>query len=288
MILYSLLFISVVLDTLKNTYYNYFGKNIMKEKSETLLFNMVSCVGAVIYFLARGASFHISAFSFMMAVVFSIVTVGAQYFSLLATSTGPMSYSVLFTYLSMIIPTLFGVFYYHQIPTALQIFGLILMIVTLVLSCELKGEGKVSIQWMGIALFSFLCWGFVGICQQLHQNSGYATELNGFLLWSFIFSTVLFGILYLFSNKSKEKVQGCFKISAMGLMIFTGMAIGAINEINLYLSGAMPGYIFFPVINGGVIILSGLVAILIFREKLSKQQKIGLLAGIVSVLCLGM
>lgn len=286
--LYFLLFISVILDTLKNTYYNFYGKSVMKESNETLLFNMISCVGAVIYFLGRKAPFQISQFSIIMAVAFSLVTVGAQYFSLLATSVGPMSYSVLFTYLSMIIPTLFGVIYYHQTPSILQIIGLILMGVTFVLSCELKGEGKVSIKWLIIALFSFLSWGLVGICQQLHQNSVYAEELNGFLLWSFIFSTALFGILYFSSIKRKQKLQKHFKLSSTVIMVFTGIAIGAINEINLYLSGAMPGFIFFPIVNGGVIILSGLAAIFIFREKLSKQQKIGLISGIISVLCLGM
>lgn len=286
--LYFLLFISVILDTLKNTYYNFYGKNIMRESNETLLFNMFSCIGAVIYFLVRKAPLQISHFSIIMAVVFSLVTVGAQYFSLLATSIGPMSYSVLFTYLSMIIPTLFGVVYYHQTPSILQIIGLILMGITLVLSCELRGEGKVSVKWLIIALFSFLSWGFVGICQQLHQNSVYAAELNSFLLWSFIFSTALFGILYSFSIKSEKNSQKHFKLSSTVIMAFTGIAIGAINEINLYLSGTMPGFIFFPIVNGGVIILSGLAAIFIFREKLSKQQTIGLISGIISVLCLGM
>jgi multidrug transporter EmrE-like cation transporter len=50
----------------------------------------------------------------------------------------------------------------------------------------------------------------------------------------------------------------------------------------------MPGIIFFPIVNGGVIILSALSAILLFRERLPKMQLIGLIAGIISVLCLGM
>ena len=64
------------------------------------------------------------------------------------------------------------------------------------------------------------------------------------------------------------------------LMIITGVIIGAINLINLYLSGKMPSVIFFPIVNGGVIVLSGLAAILFFKEKLSVKQTIGLILGI--------
>lgn len=284
---YLLLFVSVSLDTLKNTYYNYFGKNIMKGHRDTLLFNAVSCIGAVIYFLLRGASFDISSYSMIMALIFGAVTVGAQYFALLAMGLGSMSYSVLFTYLSMLIPTLFGVFYYAQSVSVLQIVGLILMVVSFFFSCNLRDKSNLNLKWLAAALGSFVGWGLVGVCQQLHQNSPYAPELGGFLLWTFLFSGIMFAVLFLFAKKDGS-TKGSFSLFPIILMLLTGAAIGAINEINLYLSGAMPGIIFFPIVNGGVIILSALSAILIFREKLPKMQLIGLIAGIISVLCLGM
>lgn len=284
---YLLLFISVSLDTLKNTYYNYFGKNVMKGHRDTLLFNAVSCIGAVIYFLFRGASLEISAYSMVMALIFGAVTVAAQYFALLAMGLGSMSYSVLFTYLSMLIPTLFGVFYYHQSVSGLQIAGLILMVISFFLSCDLRDKKNMNLKWLAAALGSFVGWGLVGVCQQLHQNSAYALELGGFLLWTFLFSGIMFGALFLFAKKDGS-TKGSFRPFPLLLMILTGAAIGAINEINLYLSGAMPGIIFFPIVNGGVIILSALSAILLFRERLPKMQLVGLIAGIISVLCLGM
>lgn len=284
---YLLLFVSVSLDTLKNTYYNYFGKSVMKGHRDTLLFNAVSCVGAVVYFLIRGGNLQISTYSMVMALIFGAVTVAAQYFALLAMGLGSMSYSVLFTYLSMLIPTLFGVFYYSQAVTTLQIIGLILMIVSFFLSCDLRDKKNMNLKWLLAALGSFVGWGLVGVCQQLHQNSAYAWELGGFLLWTFIFSAIMFTVLFLFSKKDGS-TKGSFRPFPILLMLLTGVAIGAINEINLYLSGAMPGIIFFPIVNGGVIILSALSAILLFRERLPKMQLIGLIAGIISVLCLGM
>lgn len=283
---YLLLFVSVSVDTLKNTYYNYFGKNMMRGHRDTLLFNAISCVGAVAYFLFRGASFHVSAYSIIMALVFGAITVAAQYSSLLAMGLGSMAYSTLFTYLSVLISTLFSIFYYAQPVSGLQAVGFVLMLVSFFLSCDLRDKVNLNLKWLAAALCSFVSWGLVGVCQQLHQNSAHAAELGGFLLWTFLFSGILFGILFLFTKKD-GRPKGSFSLFSIILILLTGAAIGIINEINLYLSGAMPGIIFFPIVNGGVIILTTLCAVFLFREKLPKLQLIGLIAGIIAVLCLG-
>lgn len=315
--LYFLLFVSVFIDTMKNIYYNYFGKNRMQEPKDALLFNVVSCAGSVLFFIVCGAPLRVSGYSFLLAVCFAVVTAGAQYLSLMAMSLGSMSYSVLFTYLSMLIPTFFGILYYSQPVSGLQMIGLVQMLLTFCLSLEFKKDSAMTFKWLAAALGSFVCWGLVGVCQQLHQNSAYAGELDGFLLWTFLLSMVLFLVFY--SANSRKNTDSCggnqtgskaailtqsckaaiptlisrTTISALISKaaipsLLSGIVIGAVNKINLYLSGRMPSVIFFPIVNGGVIILSGLAAILIFRERLSAKQTLGLLTGIVSVCLLGM
>ena len=288
-ILYLLLFVSVFIDSLKNTYYNYFGKNQLDTPKDSFLFNMVCCVGSVLLFVLIGAPFKISAYSMVSAVIFAAVTVGAQYFSLQAMKLGSMSFSVLFTYISMLIPTIFGVICYGTPVSNFQYVGLVFMIACFVLSVDLKKDSQMSVKWLFAALMSFLAWGLVGICQQVHQTSPHAGELQGFLMWSFIFSTVMFGALYGISAV-KDKGKCNFNIKSRDSVgaTLTGVVIGAVNIINLYLSGKMNPVIFFPVVNGGVIVLSGLAAILFFKEKLSVKQTIGLIFGIAATCLLGL
>jgi len=281
-VLYLLLFVSVFIDSLKNTYYNYFGKNQLDTPKDSFLFNMVCCIGSAILLAFLGMQFKISSYSMVSAIIFAAVTVGAQYFSLQAMKLGSMSFSVLFTYISMLIPTIFGVICYGTPVSVFQYIGLLLMIVCFVLSVDLKKDSQMSVKWFLAALASFLAWGLVGVCQQVHQNSPHADELNGFLMWSFIFSTVMFALLYFIATRKKNSPKSNFKIKSrdsIGALI-TGAVIGAVNIINLYLSGKMDPVIFFPIVNGGVIVLSGLAAILFFKEKLSVKQTIGLILGI--------
>ena len=58
------------------------------------------------------------------------------------------------------------------------------------------------------------------------------------------------------------------------------------NYINLKLSGVLPSQLFFPLINGSSIVLSSIMSVIIFKEKLSKRQTIGLIGGIVSLIAI--
>lgn len=284
---YLLLFISVFTDTLRNIYNNHFSKEMLDSPKDAVLFNIICGVGAVIFFIASGAEWQISGFSMAIAAIFAAVTAVAQYMLLMAMASGSMSYSVLFTYLGMVIPTFFGIVYYGQPLSVMGIIGLVLMIVTIFLGVDFKTDSQMSPKWLLYAIGNFIMWGIVGICQQIHQNSEFAGEINGFLMYSFIIMTAMYGIIFLIMPKKENHSYGYLKGKTLPIILISGIFLGVINKINLYLSGAMESIIFFPIVNGGVIILSGIAAIAIFREKLNKKQILGIITGIISVCLLG-
>ena len=72
-------------------------------------------------------------------------------------------------------------------------------------------------------------------------------------------------------------------LAAGALALACGVAGCVYNRLNIYLSGAMANAVFFPLFNGGNIILSTLAGWLLFREKLSKMQMAGIACGMVAV-----
>ena len=290
---YVLLFFGVSIETAKNIYYNYFGKNLIETNKDTLFFNIICCLGTIAFFAAAilisDESFAVSSYTMILAVIFSFVSTASQYFCLLSMKLGPMSFSVLFTYLSAVIPTVFGIIYRNTPPTPIQVIGLILMIITFVLSIDFNKESGMSIKWLFAVAGSFLGMGLIGVCQTVHQTSAFAKEINGLLFWTFLFSLILFILLYIpYGVKSKiAKEKKIYKPIDWTSMIITGVFWGAVNLINLYLSGKLPSIIFFPIVNGGVIILSGLASIFIFKEKLPRKKIAGLVIGIIATCLIG-
>ena len=70
------------------------------------------------------------------------------------------------------------------------------------------------------------------------------------------------------------------------VMVLSGICIAVNHKLNLYLSGAMDSAVFFPIVNGGGLVLTTLSAVLFFKERLSKKQWLGIFCGIASVVFL--
>ena len=284
---YILLFVSVLMETAKNAFSNHFSKTKLNTISDALFYNIICCVGSVVFcaFIPLG---RISTYSLVLSVVMALTTTGMLVFSLLAMKHGPMSYSMLIMTLGMIIPTVFGIIYNKQIVSGIQIIGFILMLVTLWLGTDKSANKSFSLKWLFFAMMSFVGCGCLGIVQLLHQSSPYKGEINIFIMFNFIFSAVLSGILLLFCKKGESKASlSLVKGSMLPVGLISGLFFGAVNIINLDLSGKLPSILFFPATNGGLLVLSSIAAVTVFREKMSVKQAIGIATGIVAICMLG-
>lgn len=72
----------------------------------------------------------------------------------------------------------------------------------------------------------------------------------------------------------------------MVVMLITGLFVAVPNKLNAYLAGVIDAVVFFPLVNGGNLILSTLSALIIFKEKLTKKQWFGVAFGLASFACL--
>ena len=284
---YFLLFTSLFIEVLRNVYLNHFGKDYTKSPTDAYLFNAVSTFGGLILLVCLRPQLQISGFSFWLSVCFALASAMAQYCLLMSMATGSMSYSVLISYLGMLIPTSYSIVCSKSV-TVYQLIGLALMVLTIYLGVGAKNDSKISVRWLIYSAVSFISWGLVGLIQLLHQASPYKNESSGFLIWSFVFMVVLFLLMNCFAGRKQTELSHYrLKSKATFFVLGAGVFVGATNKINLYLSGVLPGIVLFPIVNGGVIVLSGIASVLFFKEKLSRMQMIGILIGILSICLLG-
>lgn len=72
----------------------------------------------------------------------------------------------------------------------------------------------------------------------------------------------------------------------MALFVFGGVGVALNNQINLYLSGVVDSAVFFPIVNGGGLILITAAWVVLFRKRLAVRQWIGLGLGIAATMLL--
>lgn len=278
-----------------------FRKVFSNQGCETMLsrhiFNAgVSLVSAIVLLAWSGANISASVFTLILGVIFGLVVAIQHVANLQAIETGPLSYTSVIISLSTLIPTLSGAIIWKESITPIQIVGIALLIGCLVLSVNKDTGGKkASARWLILCGIAFVFNGFIGVMQKWHQSSSHSNELNAFLVIAFATSLIyslISAFILIVSKRSKKETptnsteRYTFTPSLIFMILVCGAGSAINHKLNLYLSGVLPSAVFFPIVNGGGLILVTVCAVIFFKERLTAKQWGGLVLGIVSVILL--
>ena len=255
-------------------------------------FNAISTLmaGAMLFFW--GGIDKISTYTILLGIVFGILTALQGITNLLAIETGPLSYTTVIISCSTVISALSGAMFFRETLTWAHTIGIVLMLFNFALATDYGGtQKKANLKWILYCSAAFLSTGFIGVMQKIHQNSPYKDQLNLFLVVAFGVSALFCGVFAIFllrKNKARTENTPSKKHVTILLiiMILCGIFSAINNKFNLYLSGVMDSAVFFPIVNGGGLILTTISAFILFKERCTKKQWCGLFFGILSVVFL--
>ena len=260
--------------------------------SGSFAYTAVGCLVAAAVLFAWGGFGKASLFTVLLGVLFGAVTALQGVTNMAALQVGPLSYTTVIISFSTLISALSGVLFFEESIGLWQIIGMVMMLASFALANGGENGGKrANLRWLLLCIVAFLATGAIGVMQKIHQSSAFKEELNAFLVIAFAVSAFLSGVVALLLRKKESgSEENRNDRGGMMLLIFlmlvSGVCVAANNKLNLYLSGVIDSVIFFPVVNGGGLVLTTLASLLIFKERLRGKQWIGILLGIASVLCL--
>lgn len=269
---------------------SYYSKRVSASSGGYYLYSGVSSLVSAAVLTVMGRSHAVSAFTLSLGVLFGAVTAVQQVTNAAALAVGPWSYTSVLISLSTVIPALSGAIFWHEKLTPAGIAGIALLAVCILLSVNKKKDGKsASPKWFALSMSAALCTGIIGVLQKVHGSSSHSGELYDFLITAFVFSAVFSFILFARCAK-KDRKSGARTVPDRPLPLLAamfaaaGIAAALNNAINLRLAGTMNSAVFFPVVNGGGLVLTTAASVIFFHEKLTARQYVGLAAGIAAVL----
>lgn len=220
----------------------------------------------------------------LYAVIYAALLVLAQWLYTVALGGGNAALCATVYSMGFILPTLSGAVFWAEAFTAPDFLGVACAAAAIIFAGEApEKEKRPESRWFLPLFVAMLASGGLGIMQKLQQKSGAADEKTIFLLIAFLLAAAFSFAWSRFVPGDKNASPGIkFFLAAAGV----GAAFGSCNLLNTALAGMLPRAVFFPVLNIGVILLTMLCDIAIFRERMGRKELFVLIFGVLSILFL--
>ncbi len=223
--------------------------------------------------------------AFLFVTGFNIVAKTVQIFGVTIGSVAQK--------MSLIITVAFGIFYFNESVNSIKIIGVIIALLAVVLTnYPSEKEGTVASKDLIKKFFYFIILTFLidAIISITLQYVELKVSPQGndpsFLIFLFLLAGIM-GLIYW----SYFLVQGRMKPGKKEFL--GGFILGIPNFASLYflmLALGQPGWegsVIYPILNVAIIGCSAFMAFLLFKEKLSTLNKIGVLAAMLAIICIG-
>lgn len=210
-----------------------------------------------------------------------------------ALANGPVSLTTLLASMAFVIPIFFGCIVWKETVSLCQIIGIVLLSVSLCLCIRPRRGGfPLTRRWAFFTLGLFLSGGAVGILYKLFGKSSASGEINGMILIAALVSLAVFLIGWRFSGRKREKHLNVEKrkrrfLQPLLFVVAAGAASCFYIRLNVMMSAVIPSAVFFPVVNGSLVIFSTAAGWVLFGERLSAVQLCGIGLGLIGLLVNG-
>jgi drug/metabolite transporter (DMT)-like permease len=224
-----------------------------------------------------------------LAIGLGIVFVSSLFVIAETTARSGISVAQVSNRMAVVIPISIAMLYYGDALTVYKIAGIVLAIISvyLVSHKEEKGSVKQKLWWL-FPLVIFICSGIID--SAINYGQRFLLSENDFdAFLSTVFMTAfVFGFLALLYQLCIQKQE--FQAKA----IPAGLVLGAINFGTMYFivkalnSDILEPSALFPVNNLSILTLSTIISVLVFKEKLSGKNWLGIGLSLLAIFILGL
>ncbi|MBQ4914895.1 DMT family transporter [Maribacter sp. MMG018] len=207
-------------------------------------------------------------------------------FNLMAATSQKMGVSVasIATKMSLVVPVLFGIIMFDEHLSFLQTSGIILALFAVYLATTKEKNTITNKHSLLLPLLVFLGSGAIDTCIKFAQET-YIKEKEFPLFSAIVFgSAACTGILFIIFKTLKNPIKINIK------NILGGICLGIPNYFSIYFlmkaldSNTLNSASIFTLNNVAIVMLSTLLGIILFQEKISPKNWIGIALSVTSII----
>ena len=290
---YLLIPLGCALASLKVTLQSKFSKKGGHSLAQNVLFTGIMFATISIMFLPSLFDGGITGTTVIYAAGVGLLSYLYQVFYVLALSSGRMTLTVVINNFGMLVPMLVSIFILGEKFTPMIAVGALLALVSLCLSVVQK-KGKAhkgateGAKWLIFTLIVFLTNGFAATTQKMYTvQAGKDFQIFEFVCIAYLFASAASFITFLILFP-KDRKKGIKPITRNDIFIGCGVgaSLGIFQCVNTFAISLIDGSIYYPVYNCGTSLLLALIGAILFKERFTVKQYIGIALGVVAIVLL--
>ena len=284
-IIFYLLLLSIALASLNSVVLH---KVNLSVSNAVYKFNMIgAAVCCVSLFAVNGLKIHIDKTVLFWGIIYGVTQTLFILFKTLAMNSGAVSITTLVGNMSLVISVVFCYIVWQEPVGVTDIIGLVILVFGIIMSTYEKNNESISRKWVLYAVLFLIFAASVGITFKAFGKTGSKHAGDMMIVAAFVMLISYAAICFISKNRNftEEIIKPQKKFIIYALL--SGILACAYNRLNIYLSSNMNAAIFFPSFNGGTIMFSTVLSVLMLKEKLKLKTTVGIILGIACICIIG-
>ena len=248
---------------------------------------LCAAVWCVVLFIANGFELQINKSVLIWGIIYGAAQALFILFKTLAMNSGSVSVTTLVGNSSLVISVLFCFVVWGETISLLDIVGLVLLMCGIILSTNKGSSNASSAKWPLYLILFLVFAAAVGISFKAFSKTGNSEYAGDMMIVAAVVMLIAYAVICLLTKKRNTDDSGRINKKFIIFALVSGVLSCIYNRLNIYLSGALSAVIFFPAFNGGVVMLSMVLSIVLLKEELNIKKSIGILLGIAGICIIG-
>lgn len=290
---YLIIAVMAVLACTKVTIQSGYSKMAVSGFRDSIMYNFIMFVTVAVIFMPFLFFSEFNLDTVIFGCIMGVLSVAFQVSYMLAFSKGKTALVTTVGNFSMIIPILVCYIFFSEPFTAKRIAGTALAVVALCfITAKSKNnrdtESTTSKGWLFFTLISFLCNGLISVNQKIYAQVSAEFNVFCFVAAAYITAAIMSFVVYCVSGRSKKVEIPKSKPGKACLVsgIITGAILGTFQCVSTYAASVIDGTVLYSAYNCITSIMIVFAGRLVFKEKLSAKQYVGVVLGMGAVLCM--
>ena len=287
---YLLVILSVILLAFGFILQKTYQKHIDQSSQSGINFSIISGIFSIIFLiLTNGLSVSFTWYSLINASLKSACGIAYTIIGFKIMKEGSVAVYMLFLMSGgMLVPSVWGWLFLGEEPKLMHIIGLSIILASIIM--QNLGKEKPHSKVLLMCCTVFILNGFVSVFSKLHQiNTVYdKVPTVDYAMISAVATLVMsLGLKSGLLLKKPKQAKSEFKFKLLPIIIVLSYSIlGTLSSV-LQLEGAknLPASMLYPMITGGNIALTGIFALVFFKERLSLRGWLSILLCCIGTCC---